>query len=408
MTTARKPTLLDGLRVVELATEVAAPFAGKLLADAGAQTIKIEPPGGDPARRMAPFAPATQGGPLGRENSTVFLHYNTSKRSITLDLLTSAGKRLLQTLLRDTDVLVTDWAPSCLEEAGAAPQTLRNEHPRLIVAALTPWGLDGPAAEWPSSALTRAHASGAAAGVRRNLGADGGSPIMAGARVHEADAGLALALAIWAALIARDTTGEGQIIDVAAVEAMMTIDRVDISIAANDGGPPPIMRSGRTSFGGRMDCADGHVITVTPQPHQWRGLLSAMGDPDWGFDDDGALRDRLEIADTAQEAIDEWAGARTRDEVYRLLQSESAPAGPVLRPSEVMRSEQEQLRDFFETIEHPAVGPASYTQFAAEWTETPRAGRGPAPRLGEATNELTAAHLAPWTPAQARRAGVIA
>ena len=404
MTAAVRPTLLDGLRVVELATEVAAPFAGKLLADAGAETLKIEPPGGDPARRMAPFA----GGRPHHESSTVFLHYNTSKRSAVLDLLTTAGKRVLRSLLGEADVLVTDWTPSCLEEAGADLETLRREHPRLIIAALTPWGLDGPAAEWPSSALTRAHASGAAAGVRRNLGADGGSPIMAGARVHEADAGLALALAIWAALIARDTTGEGQIVDVAAVEAMMTIDRVDISIAANDGGPPPIMRSGRTSFGGRMDCADGHVITVTPQPHQWGGLLRAMGDPEWGFDADGKLRDRLEIGDTAQAAIDEWAGARTRDEVYRLLQTESAPAGPVLRPSEVMASEQEQLRGFFETIEHPVVGPAAYTQFAADWSETPRAARTHAPRLSEATSEIAAAHLRPWTPAQARRAGVIA
>ncbi len=404
MTAAVRPTLLDGLRVVELATEVAAPFAGKLLADAGAETLKIEPPGGDSARRMAPFA----GGRPHHESSTVFLHYNTSKRSAVLDLLTTAGKRVLRSLLGEADVLVTDWTPSCLAEAGADPETLRREHPRLIIAALTPWGLDGPAAEWPSSALTRAHASGAAAGVRRNLGADGGSPIMAGARVHEADAGLALALAIWAALIARDTTGEGQIVDVAAVEAMMTIDRVDISIAANDGGPPPIMRSGRTSFGGRMDCADGHVITVTPQPHQWGGLLRAMGDPEWGFDADGKLRDRLEISDTAQAAIDEWAGARTRDEVYRLLQTESAPAGPVLRPSEVMASEQEQLRGFFEMIEHPDVGAASYTQFAADWSETPRASRTHAPRLSEATSEIAAAHLRPWTPAQARRAGVIA
>lgn len=403
MTNVERPTLLDGLHVVELATEIAAPFAAKLLADAGAETIKIEPPGGDPARRMAPFAGETPH----RETSTVFLNYNTSKRSIVLDLQNSAGRRLLDSLLSATDVFVTDWPLSCLEEADASPQRLRRDHPCLIIAALTPWGLDGPAAEWPSSALTRAHASGAAAGVRRNLGADDGSPIMAGARVHEADAGLALALAAWAALIARDATGEGQIVDVSATEAMMTIDRVDISIAANDGGPPPIMRSGRTSFGGRMNCADGHVITVTPQPHQWAGLLRAMGDPGWAYNDDGQLRDRLEISETAQERIDEWAISRTRDEVYRLLQAESAPAGPVLRPSEVMRSEQEQLRGFFETLDHPVAGPAAYSYFAADWTGAPCAPRRTAPLLGADTAATAAPHLSPWTPAQARRAGVI-
>ena len=403
MSTAPRPTLLDGLRVIELASEIAGPFAAKLLADAGAETIKLEPPGGDPARRTAPFA----GAEPHRETSTVFLHYNTSKRSASLDLETRAGQRLLRSLLAEADVFITDWTAARLDAANAAPPTLRREYPRLIIAALTPWGLDGPAAEWPSSALTRAHASGAAAGVRRNLGADGGSPIMAGGRVHEADAGLALALAVWAALIARSNGGAGQIVDVAAVEAMMTIDRVDISIAANDGGPPPIMRSGRSSFGGRMDCADGHVITVTPQPHQWSGLLRAMGDPPWAYDDQGRLRDRLEIGAAAQDAIDEWARERTRDEVYRLLQTESAPAGPVLRPSEVMQSEQEQLRGFFETLRHPLAGEASYTQFAAHWSEAPRAERAPARLLGEATNEITAGALAPWTTAQARRAGVI-
>ena len=404
MTVPAQPTLLDGVRVVELGAEISAPFAGKLLADAGADAIKIEPLGGDPARRMAPFATDEPH----RETSTVFLQYNTSKRSVALDIESRAGQRVLQQLLAEADVFVTDWTPARLGAAGLAPEDLRRRYPRLIIAAVTPWGLDGPAAEWPSSALTRAHASGAAAGVRRNLGAAAGSPIMAGARVHEADAGLALALATWAALIARDTTGAGQIVDVAATEAMMTIDRVDISIAANDGGPPPIMSSGRTSFGGRMDCADGHVITVTPQPHQWTGLLKAMGDPAWAYDEHGELRDRIEIVDEASAAIDEWAGARTRDEVYRLLQAESAPAGPVLRPSEVMVSEQEELRSYFETIEHPVAGPATYSQFAAIWTETPRAARTAAPQLGEATSEITAGALAPWSAAQARRAGVIA
>ena len=226
------PPLLDGLLVVELAEEIAGPFAARLLADAGAKTIKIEPPRGDVSRRMAPFAePAPH-----RETSPSWLAYNTSKRSVILDLDTVSGQRLLQELVGSADVFVTDRTPAGLIELDLNPDELRERYPQLIIAAVTPFGLVGGAAEWPSTALTRAHASGSAAGVRRNLGADTGAPLMAGAKVHEADGGMALALSVWSALIARERFGHGQIVDVASTEAMMNMDRVDISIAHNDGG----------------------------------------------------------------------------------------------------------------------------------------------------------------------------
>ncbi len=398
------PPLLDGVRVVELAEEIAAPFAAKLLADAGAETIKVEPPGGDAARRVAPFAEPSPH----RETSTTWLAYNTSKRSLTLDLETAAGVRVLHALIANADVFVSDRTPSQLDALDLNPHDLRERLPQLIIASVTAFGLVGSASEWPSTALTRAHASGSAAGVRRNLGANAGAPLMAGANVHEADGGTALALATWAALIVRDRDGHGQIVDVSSVEAMMNMDRVDISIAHNDGGPPPMPpRRGGSAFGGRLACSDGHLIAVTPQAHQWAGLIRAMGDPDWAFDDDGELIDRLQLGDEAGAEIERWAASRTRDEVFRALQANSAPAGPVLRPSEVMNSEQMQVRGFFDLLEHPVVQRSRYPQFAARWSRARRAGRRAAPLLGSSTAELTKPHLQPWTPAQAKRAGVI-
>ena len=398
------PPLLEGVRVVELAEEVAGPFAAKLLADAGAETVKVEAPVGDMARRMAPFAEPSPH----RETSTTWLAYNTSKHSVVLDLETSAGRRLLQALVAAADVFVTDRTPAQLSGLNLNPEELRERYPQLIVAAVTPFGLIGGTAEWPSTALTRAHASGSAAGVRRNLGANTGAPLMAGAKVHEADGGTALALAIWAALIARERYGHGQIVDVASTDAMMNMDRVDISIAHNDGGPParPPTKGG-SAFGGRLECSDGHLIAVTPQSHQWLGLIKAMGDPDWAFDSEGHLIDRMELGETAGEAIEEWAGARTRDEVFRALQSNSAPAGPVMRPSEVMNSEQERVRGFFDILDHPVAPSGRYPQFAAQWTGSQRAPRSAAPLLGSSSADVTRPHLSPWTPAQARRAGVI-
>ena len=398
------PPLLDAVRVVELAEDIAGPFAAKLLADAGAETIKVESPGGDAARRAAPFAePAPH-----RETSTTWLAFNTSKRSVVLDLETAAGRRLLQALISKADVFVTDRTPAQLDALDLNPHDLRERLPQLIIAAVTPFGLLGEASEWPSTALTRAHASGSAAGVRRNLGASAAAPLMAGANVHEADGGTALALATWAALIVRDRDGHGQIVDVSSVEAMMNMDRVDISIAHNDGGPPPMPpRKGGSAFGGRLECADGHLIAVTPQAHQWAGLIKAMDDPDWAYDAEGNLIDRLQLGDEAAEAIEQWAGARTRDEVFRALQVNSAPAGPVLRPSEVMNSEQMQVREFFDVLPHSLAGSARYPQFAARWNRARRATRRAAPLLGSASADAMRPHLHPWKPAQARRAGVI-
>ena len=398
------PPLLAGLRVVELAEEVAGPFASKLLADAGAETVKIEAPDGDMARRMAPFAEPSPH----RETSTTWLAYNTSKQSVVLDLETSAGRRILQGLVAAADIFVTDRTPAQLAALDLSPDALRERYPRLIVAAVTPFGLVGSAAEWPSTALTRAHASGSAAGVRRNLGANTGAPLMAGAKVHEADGGTAVALAIWAALIARERYGHGQIVDVASTDAMMNMDRVDISIAHNDGGPPPRPPTkGGSAFGGRLECSDGHLIAVTPQSHQWAGLIKAMGEPAWAFDQEGNLVDRMQLGEAASDAIEEWARARTRDEVFRALQSNSAPAGPVMRPSEVMNSEQERVRGFFDVLDHPVAPSSRYPQFAAQWTGSERAPRTAAPLLGSSSADVARPHLAPWTPAQARRAGVI-
>ncbi len=404
LTEATGPPLLDAVRVVELAEDIAGPFAAKLLADAGAETIKVESPGGDAARRAAPFAePAPH-----RETSTTWLAFNTSKRSVVLDLQTAAGRRMLQALISKADVFVTDRTPSQLDALDLNPHDLRERLPQLIIAAVTPFGLLGEASEWPSTALTRAHASGSAAGVRRNLGASAAAPLMAGANVHEADGGTALALATWAALLVRDRDGHGQIVDVSSVEAMMNMDRVDISIAHNDGGPPPMPpRKGGSAFGGRLECADGHLIAVTPQAHQWAGLIKAMDDPDWAYDADGHLIDRLQLGDEAAEAIEQWAGARTRDEVFRALQVNSAPAGPVLRPSEVMNSEQMQVREFFDVLPHSFTGSARYPQFAARWNRARRATRRAAPLLGSDSADAMRPHLHPWKPAQARRAGVI-
>ena len=171
---------------MEVAGDVAGPFAAKLLADAGAETIKVEPLGGDPSRRMAPFAePAPH-----RDTSTVFLSYNTSKRSVSLDMGQAAGRRMLQALLVEADVLVTDFGPTALEAAGLNPRQLRNDHPQLIIAAVTPYGLDGAGGRVAVVAAdSRPCLWGGGGGCGAIWARTADRRWRPGARVHEADAG---------------------------------------------------------------------------------------------------------------------------------------------------------------------------------------------------------------------------
>ena len=405
--------LLRGLRVVEHAQGVAAPFAAKILADFGAGVVKIEPPTGDATRRDGPFP---HGLPH-RETSAVFLQHNTSKRSVRLDTTTCAGRRLLDALLQDAHVFLSDLTLARATPLALDPPTLHAHHPRLLVAAVTPYGLQGPDAEIPATPLTVAHRSASAYNLVNVFGTTFGPPLPLGGRAFEADAGLAAALAIVAALLARDDDGlpPAQLIDVALQDALTSLDRVDNSIAVNGPTPPSNFVIAHDA---RLPCKDGLLIVTAGPPHQWRALIRLIGDPPWAFDAQGELLPRKQIRARVRETLGRWAADRTRAEVYRATQEAGAPTGPVLTPSEVLDSAQQRARGFFEPLDHPHAGPLRYPRFAARFL-SPSAANGSdplpddddgartaAPRLGQHTAALLAPHLAPWSAAQARRAGI--
>ncbi|HJN93506.1 MAG TPA: CoA transferase [Dehalococcoidia bacterium] len=408
-----EPRVLDGIRVVEFCDFVAGPFAGRILADFGAEVIKVELPRGDRGRRFGPFAPVPgrAAGPH-RETGALYLHYNTNKQSLRIDLSTHTGHRLLNALIDDADVFLSDLTPGEQEHFGLTSGAVRNNRPWLIVASVTPYGLDGPAADLPTTPLTRMHSAGTAHVLVRGLGSDLGKPISTGGNVNEADGGMACAIATIGALIARGPdrgTGDGQVAEVSVQEAMSSLDRVDISIARHDGAPTFSKRP--AGFGGLIKCQDGYVVSVMPQPHQWAGMVHAMGDPDWALDENGDLLDRgAEGAEKLDQGFREWCATRPREEIYRTAQSHSAPVGAVYRPSEVMASEQERARAFFSPIDHPDAGRFDYTTTSALYSETAAPPRQAAPGLGSSnaailrsTQPLTASG---WSAATARRAGV--
>jgi crotonobetainyl-CoA:carnitine CoA-transferase CaiB-like acyl-CoA transferase len=395
--------LLSGVRVVELSAAedryVAAAFAGKLLADFGADVIKVEPPGGDPSRRAGPFA---GGGPQ-RETSTVFLQHNTSKRGVTLAINEGAGLRLLESLLEGADVFLTGmqnarW-PRRLVEMVQAQEMSHG----LVVVAVTPYGLDGPEAELPASPLTVGHRSGGAWNLVHAFGSTFGDPVNLPGRAFEADAGMAAALATLAALHERRSTGMGQLIDVSIAEAIQSLDRVDNSVHVNGPPTPGNQFVGRE---GMMACRDGYVAMVTGQPHQWRLMLELLSDPPWAFDEAGEPRPRGEIREEIREAMQAWMGDRSKEEIYHATQGAGVPTGPVFTPSEVLASAQEEARGFFQAIEHPVAGSLRYAGYSARFGEMALS-QLTAPGLGQDNAEVLGPLLGAWSAAQARRAGVI-
>jgi crotonobetainyl-CoA:carnitine CoA-transferase CaiB-like acyl-CoA transferase len=271
---------LASLRVVEIAQGLAAPFAGKLLADYGADVVKVEPPGGDWLRRRGPFA-SDQPGP---ESSAAFSYVNTSKRSAAINVDTPGGQALVARLVANADVLIEDTPAGWLEERGLAPATLRAANPGLVVASVTPFGRTGPLSSWRGDELISSHAGGMAfLGRPRGFGVVRSelTPLRPGANLSSFFAGIATAVAVLIALYQRRVTGRGQEIDLSVQDVVIaalgpTVAHLPyqghvVGTAATPASAPIVL----------MRCRDGFVWLQCSEELHWRNFVAMMGDPDW-------------------------------------------------------------------------------------------------------------------------------
>jgi crotonobetainyl-CoA:carnitine CoA-transferase CaiB-like acyl-CoA transferase len=368
---------LEGIAVVELGQMVAAPFCAKLLADLGADVIKIEAPRvGDPARRRGPF-PEDMPHP---ERSGLFLYLNTSKQGITLDPRTASGQKIFRELVREADVLIEDRAPGEMERLGLGWSVLSELNPRLVMTSITPFGQTGPFKDHKAHHLNLYHGSGHSSFfyVAPGEGAER-PPARGGGYLGEYDAGLTAAVGTLAAVLRRNRSGRGDHVDVSAQDAMLCLERVDVGRLTNDPNPQPW----RGQVGGLLKAKDGYVMITPAQNHQWQGLVRAMGEPEWTKADwcQDEVK-RMENRERLQPLIDAWAQEHTREEIYHRTQAEGAPSGPVQSVGEVRAWRQAEARGFFREIEHPAAGTQAYPTAAYAFSETPWQG-APAPLLGQ-------------------------
>lgn len=377
---------LEGVRVLELCQFVAGPYCTKLLADLGAEVIKVEEPGiGDPARRRGPFL----GDIPHAERSSLFLYLNTNKLGITLNLNTVTGKEILRRLVPEVDILVEDNPPQRIPELGLEYDCLTGINPQLIMTSITPFGQTGPYREYKAYTLNTFHAGGEPS-LQLAMSATPDRAPVAGSRfIGEHDAGLSAATATLAALFYRGMTGQGQHVDVSKHESLIALSRLENVFYANRERPETqemamALAQGAGMIGGLMRCRDGYVVLAAMQENQWRGLVELMGHPAWTEDEMCRSEQTRSLnALKITSLVQEWMINQTQEEVFRSGQEKGVPIGAVNSPRDLVNSPQLRARGFFVEIEHPKAGRIEYATAAYRFSKTPWSAQCPAPLLGE-------------------------
>jgi len=373
---------LEGVKVLEYCTAFGGPYCTKLMADLGAEVIHIEPPGtGDDARRSPPF-PQDVPHP---EKSGLFLFLNTNKLGITLDPQRPRGKKIFEQLVREADVLVEDRPPGQMERMGLGYEDLRTQNPGLVMASITPFGRSGPYRDFKAHPLNVSHVSGQGYLLPLPSPHFERAPTTVGGHCTDFDSGQTAAVAILSALYSRGVTGKGQLVEVSAQETLLSFQRVEAVMFANDGEIATRKGPQRELLVTVMfACKDGHVVMVTPMEHQWRALLELVESDRWPIQDlSRAAIEREGKTQAVIELVARWMSEHTQEEIWRKAQALSCPITPMNSARDVAESEQLEARGFFAEIEHPEAGRVKLPARPYQFSKTPCVLERAAPLLGE-------------------------
>jgi crotonobetainyl-CoA:carnitine CoA-transferase CaiB-like acyl-CoA transferase len=372
--TGRSAGPLAGVRVIDLTTVVSGPVCAALLADQGADVVKIEPPDGDITRRARADGQFT----------AMFVACNRGKRSLALDLKRPEAQGVVRRLAAVSDVLVQNFRPGAMDRLGLGFEALHAINPRLIYASISGVGETGPYAAQRVYDPVIQSLSGLA-DVQADT--ETGRPRMVRTIIADKTTGAFAAQAICAALFAREKTGEGQHIRLAMLDTMVAFlwpeAMADYAVPGRPkpSGPPRPDLIYRT--------ADGYITVGTISNAEWRGLCTALGKPE--LIDDPRFRSSPERSANAAERI-AVVGAvlesRPTEEWLKLLAANDVPSAPVLRREQVLDDPQVVHNRLIETIDQPGLGAIRQSRPAARFERTPAAIQGPAPRLGEHTEQI--------------------
>ncbi len=365
--------LLAGIRVLDLSQIVSGPLAACVLADQGAEVIKVETPGGDPVRGF---------GPAKGDLSATFIAVNRGKRGIVLDLKQPSGGAVLRDLIARADVLIENFRPGVIDRLGFGYAACRALNPRLIFASITGFGPDGPYANIRVYDPVVQAVSGLAATQTDAAGRPG----LIKSLVADKVTGLTAAQAITAALFHRERTGEAQRVDVAMLDAAVAFNWPDgmYNHSFADDAPPPWPPYGDTNA--TRDAADGHVVVGALQDAEFAALVRALGCDDLADDPRlkslaGRMRHRAEYQPRITAALE----AASLDVLMAGFVREGAVGGRVNALAQVADDAQVVHNDLVAEIDHGALGRVRTARHAARFAATPVPPPGCAPHLGEHT-----------------------
>jgi len=365
---------------------VSAPFCAKLLADYGADVVKVEPPAGDLARTWGPF-PTDRPHP---EKSGLFFYLNTNKRSVTLDVDRPEGRGVLLDLLAEADLLVENHLPATMRAAGLDHASLARINPNLVVVSITPFGQTGPYSDWKGHDLNAFHLSATGS---RYCGRPGEAPLEHGTFSADFYGGMTAAAWGLAAVYGRALVGGGQHVDVSTAEAIAAtfVGGQNIGGYAQDG-----KFEKRTGVGMPLGapatilpCKDGHVWMLALEPGQWNGLVDVMGNPEWAqlemFQD---MFMRAQNADVIYPLIEEWTMQHGKMEIMERCQAAGCPITAVFTVAEAAEHPHLAERGYIVALDHPELGRVASLGAPFKLPACPGGPTRPAPLLGEHTAEV--------------------
>jgi len=373
---------LEGIRVVDLTRFMAGPFGTAMLADYGADVLKVEPPGeGDGARAWGP--------PFVGGESVYFLSVNRNKRSLTLNLRHPEGVALFQRLADRADVVIENFTPGTMDRLGIGEGALRKRNPRLIYCAISGFGQSGPYRDRPAFDLILQGMGG----VMATTGEEGGAPVRVGIPIADIAGGMYAAYAIVLAVLARGRTGTGQVLDVSLMDAQIAWLSYYVGIYLVSGEVPPRRGSAHATVVPyqAFACADGRYITLgTGNDRLFRRFCEVAGlafadDPRFRTNPD-RIRHRAELIPLLEAAF----RSRPAAAWLQVLGRAGVPCGPIATVDEIVRDPQVRAREMVVEIDHPSAGRIPVPGLPIKCSQTPGSIRRPPPRLGEHTAEVLA------------------
>lgn len=377
---------LSGLRVIELAHIMAGPVCGLMLADMGADVVKVERlPGGDGSRGFLP--PDVDG------ESAAFMMLNRGKRGIAVDFRRPEGIDVVRRLVRDADVLIENFRVGTMEKIGLGWDTLIEANPRLVYCQVTGFGRTGPLADQGGFDLIAQGYSGLMSVTGEGPGR---APVKVGAPVTDITAGILAAFAVSSALVERARTGEGVRVDTSLFEAGITHTYWQSAIALASGASPGPLGSGHplTAPYQAFETADGWINVGASNQGTWTRLLDALGDDALAADPRfGTNADRMSHLEQLVAAMAPTLRARGSEEWLSRLAAAGVPAGPIASVGEMLEHPQTAARDMVVDVEHTGIGRVRSLGSPIKVVDRDGGRRGGpsgrgAPRLGEHTREI--------------------